>query len=295
MNAVIYAMGEAWRSMWRRRGASLMAVLTASTSLFVLGLLLLAATSASRLLERWSAAAEFSVFLADGVTPSERAAIERALGASGLIAGQSFVAADEALRRFARQFPDLAAAAASLPTSPLPASYEVQLRPELARDPAVDRLAGQLRQQAGVSDVRYDRRWIERLLGFVAAARAAGLGLAAVLTLAACLTITGVVRLALHARRAEIEIMQLVGAPLAYIRGPFVLEGTLLGLMGAVVALSVLVGAYLIGRDSLVSGAAGLVAVGDVRFLPGSVALGLLAGGAVIGCMGGLLAARTAR
>ncbi len=145
--------------------------------------------------------------------------------------------ADEALRRFSRQFPDLAAAAASLPTNPLPASYEVQLRPELARDPAVDRLAAQLRQQAGVSDVRYDRRWIERLLAFVGAARAAGLVLVAVLTLAACLTITGVVRLALHARRAEIEIMQLVGAPLAYIRGPFVLEGTLLGLTGAVVAL----------------------------------------------------------
>jgi cell division transport system permease protein len=115
------------------------------------------------------------------------------------------------------------------------------------------------------------------------------------LTLAACLTITGVVRLALHARRAEIEIMQLVGAPLAYIRGPFVLEGTLLGLTGAVVALSVLVGAYLLGRESIVTGAAGLVAAGDVRFLPVSVALGLLAGGAAIGCMGGLLAARTAR
>jgi cell division transport system permease protein len=295
MNAVVYAIGEAWLSMWRRRGASVMAILTASASLFVLGLLLLAGTSASRLLERWSAAAEFSVFLADGATPTERAAIERTLSTSGLVAGQTFVSADEGLRRFTRQFPDLAAAAASLPANPLPASYEVQLRPELARDPAVDRLAKQLRQQAGVSDVRYDRRWIERLLGLVGAARAAGLALVAVLTLAACLTITGVVRLALHARRAEIEIMQLVGAPLAYIRGPFVLEGTLLGFLGAVVALGALVGAYLLGRDSLVAGAAGLVALGDVRFLPLSLALGLVAGGAVIGCAGGLLAARTAR
>ena len=202
----------------------------------MLGLLLLAGASASHLLERWSAAAEFSVFLADGATPAERAAIERTLGSSGLVSGQAFVPAEEALRRFSRQFPDLAAAAASLSANPLPASYEVQLRPELARDPAVDRLAAQLRQQAGVGDVRYDRRWIERLLAFVGAARAAGLVLVAVLTLAACLTITGVVRLALHARRAEIEIMQLVGAPLAYIRGPFVLEGTLLGLTGALVA-----------------------------------------------------------
>jgi len=295
MNAVAYAIGEAWRSMWRRRGESLMAVLTAGASLFVLGLLLLAGASAGNLLERWSAAAEFSVFLADSATPGERAAIERTLGSSGLVAGQTFVPAEEALRRFSRQFPDLAAAAASLPTSPLPPSYEVQLRPELARDLAVDRLAAQLRQQAGVSDVRYDRRWIERLLAFVGAARAAGLGLVAVLTLAACLTITGVVRLALHARRAEIEIMQLVGAPLAYIRGPFVLEGTLLGLTGALVALGLLVAVYLFGREPLLARAAGLVALADVRFLPIGMMLALVGGGAVIGCLGGLLAARTAR
>ncbi len=295
MNAVSYAISEACRSMWRRRGASLMAVLTSSASLFVLGLLLLAGASASHLLERWSAAAEFSVFLSDGASPSERAAIERTLASSGLVASQTFVPADEALRRFARQFPDLAAAAASLTTNPLPASYDVQLRPALARDPGVDRLAAQLRQQAGVSEVRYDRRWIERLLAVVGTVRAAGLALAAVLTLAACLTITGVVRLALHARRAEIEIMQLVGAPLAYIRGPFVLEGTLLGLTGATVALAGLAVVFVFGREPLVASAAGLVAVGDVRFLPIGLRVGLLGGGAAIGCLGGLLAARTAR
>ena len=142
MNTVVYAIGEAWRSMWRRRVESLMAVLTASASLFVLGLLLLGGASASHVLERWSAAAEFSVFLAEGATPAERAAIERTLGSSGLVSGQAFVPAEEALRRFSRQFPDLAAAAASLSANPLPASYEVQLRPELARDPGVDRLAG---------------------------------------------------------------------------------------------------------------------------------------------------------
>lgn len=295
MNALTYALAEAWRSMWRRRSASLMAAATAGASLFVLGLLLLVGASAGRLLERWSAAAEFSVFLADGATPSERAAIERTLSVSGVVAGQTFVPVDEALRRFSRQFPDLAAAAASLPANPLPASYEVQLRPERARDSGVEKLAVQLRQQAGVSDVRYDRRWIERLLALVDAARTGGLVLVAVLTLAACLTITAVVRLALHARRAEIEIMQLVGAPLLYIRGPFVLEGTLLGFVGAVLALAALVGLYLVGREPVVAYASGLVSMGDVRFMSPGVVLSLVAGGAAIGCVGGLLAARTAR
>lgn len=295
MTTLAYAASEALLSIWRRRGSSVMALTTAGASLFVLGLLLLIGTSAAGLLARWSAAAEFSVFLNETAQQIDRGAIERALSASGLVSEQAYVSADEALRRFSRQFPDLAAAAASLPSNPLPASYEVRLRPELARDAAVDRLAAQLRQMPGVSDVRYDRRWIERLLGVVTAIRTAGLAIAAILVLAACLTIAGVVRLALHARRAEIEIMQLVGAPLAYIRGPFVFEGTLLGLLGALVALAALVAVYLAGRGPLVAWAAGLVEIGDVRFLSPGLIAALVGGGAVIGCLGGALAARTAR
>ena len=295
MTALVYAFGEAVRSMWRRRGASAMAIVTAGASLFVLGLLLLVGASVAGLLERWSAAAELSVYLADGASPTERAAIERAVAASGLSAGISYVPADEALRRFRQQFPDLAAAAATLPSNPLPASYDVQLRPDRARDAGVDGLAAQLRQMAGVSDVRYDRRWIDRLLTIVGALRSAGGVLAAILAVAACLTITAVVRLALHARRAEIEIMQLVGAPLAYIRGPFVVEGTLLGLAGALVAMAALGALYWVGGARLVEATSGLIAIDDVRFLAIAPILGLLAGGAVIGCLGGLLAARTAR
>jgi cell division transport system permease protein len=290
-----YALGGAARSVRRRGGASLMAMATAGTSLFVLGILLLIATAAGSLLTRWSAAAEFSIFLKDDVSQADRAAIERTLAASGLVAGQAFVSADEALRRFDQQFPDLAAAAASLPANPLPASYDVRLRAELASDPAVDRLADSVRTLAGVSDVRYDRRWIDRLMNAVGAARTAGFAVAAVLIVAACLTITSVVLLALHARRAEIEIMQLVGAPLAYIRGPFVLEGTLLGLGGALAALLALWGVYLGARGQLLAWAAGLVDLGDIGFLPPSAIVGLVAGGAMIGCLGGLLAARTAR
>ncbi|HEY8535177.1 MAG TPA: permease-like cell division protein FtsX, partial [Vicinamibacterales bacterium] len=245
MRLLGFALDEAVRSVWRRRGASLMAVLAAGASLFVLGLLLLLGTAAAGLLARWTEAAEISVFLRDDATEEARAAIERTLGASDLVAAHAYVSPDEALRRFAEQFPDLAASAAALESNPLPASYDVRLRPERARDPAVEDLVTSLRALAGVSDVQYDRRWIDRLLTAVAAIRTAGVILAVVLVVAACLTITSVVRLALQARLAEIEIMQLVGAPLAYIRGPFVLEGTLLGLGGAVLALLTLWGAYL--------------------------------------------------
>ena len=77
----------------------------------------------------------------------------------------------------------------------------------------------------GVSDVRYDRHWIRAADERGRHGARLGVALAALLVGAAALTVASVVRLALVARRDEIHIMQLVGAPLAYIRGPFVVEG----------------------------------------------------------------------
>ena len=108
----------------------------------------------------------------------------------------------------------------------------------------------------GVSDVRYDRRWLDRLVRVVTAARTAGLILAGLLIVASCITVMSVVRLTLFARRQEIEIMQLVGAPLSYIRGPFVLEGTILGTIGALIATFALWGVFAAWKGQLLVSAA---------------------------------------
>jgi cell division transport system permease protein len=295
VRALSYFLEEAALSLWRRRGASLLAAGTSTVSLLVLGLFLLAGNNASRIIERWSAAAELSVYLTDTATDEHRKAIERALAASGLVSAQAYVSQAEALRRFSAQFPDLAASTRSLPSNPLPASYDVRIRPERAHDAQVEALAERVRAMDGISDVRYDRRWLDRLVRVVTAARTAGLVLAGLLVVAACVTVMSVVRLTLFARRQEIEIMQLVGAPLSYIRGPFVMEGTILGLVGAIVATAALWAAFTAWKGRLLAEAAGIVDPGSLTFLPVTVATGLILGGAAIGCVGGALAARGAR
>jgi cell division transport system permease protein len=293
VSAAQYFLQEASLSLWRRRRASVLSILTIVTAMFVLGLFLLLNVNLQRWLGRWTQAAEFSVYLADGLGAAERDAIARQIGSAPLVAAHEYVSEDEALRRFARTFPELAQAARTLGERPLPASFEVRLRPEAAASDDTEQFAARMRQAAGVADVRYDRQWLERVTSFVRAGRIAGLALAGVLVLAAALTVASVVRLAMHARQQEVEIMQLVGAPIAYIRGPFVLEGVIQGGLGASIALALLFAAYLTVRGSTsVLGAAGTL---DAVFLPWPWALALIAGGMGVGCLGGTVAARSAR
>jgi cell division transport system permease protein len=104
-----------------------------------------------------------------------------------------------------------------------------------------------------------------------------------------------VVRLSLHARRDEIDIMQLVGAPIWFIRGPFVAEGLLLGGMGAIVALGVLGAGFWMFRDWLGREAAGVLAGAALTSLTVSDWLLLTGAGLAVGAAAGFVAARAAR
>lgn len=294
ISALRYFVNEALLSLWRGRRASSLAILTIAIGLFVLGVFLVLTLNLQRLVERWSSAAEFSIYLQDAASPAEREAVTRAIRAHNGVAGVDFVSKPEALNRFTRDFPDLAAAARTSPSNPFPASLEVKLRSAAVDAAGLERLARTLARMPGVTDVRYDRRWLERLAATATAVRWTGLALSAVLILAAAFTITNVVRLALFARRGEIEIMELVGAPLSFIRGPFICEGILQGAAGGVAALIVLRIAFSASRGSLDT-LAQLAGADAAAFLPVSTIALLLAGGAAVGCVGSLMAIRRFR
>jgi cell division transport system permease protein len=295
MRALRYAFDEASASLWRGRQSGLLSTGTIAVALIVLGGFLLATSNLQRLGDEWSRAAEMSVYLHDQATPADRAVLEGLLKPGGVVASVEFVSKAEALERFKRTFPDLASTVSMLDENPMPASYEVRLQPKNEATAAVDDLASTLRAASGVTDVRYDRQWLDRLLSVVAMVRLAGVVLGAVLILAAALTVATVVRLALHAREDEIEIMRLVGAPQVYIRGPFVMEGVLQGGIGAAIALGVMAAVFLAVRGRYLVPLAEAVNFSSVRFLSPGFCVLLLGGGMVVGCLGGLLASRQTR
>jgi len=289
MRAWRYAFDEAMASLWRGRRSGALSTATIAVALFVLGSFLITTSNLERLGREWSNSAQLSVYLTDAVSAGERGAIERTLTPGNVVASVQYVSKADALARFKKTFSDLTSTIDGLGENPLPASFEVQLTG--GANAGVDLLVAELRQLPGVADVRYDREWLARLVSAIDVIRLIGGVLGGMLTLAAALTVANVVRLGLYARRDELDIMELVGAPQAFVRGPFVMEGTLQGGLGAVAALLALGVVFLALRSRYLVPLASAINLSAVEFLSVELCLVLVLGGMVVGCIGGLVAA----
>ena len=296
MRALKYFLNEAAESLLRSWRSAVLAILTIAAGLFVLGFFLVVNTNLQRVVGRWSESAEMSVYLKDDATREQVQALEALIEQSGLSDQRQYLSKADALTRFREDFPDLAGATERLERNPLPASVEIRLGARARTAATVSRRARRaLGSEPGVADVRYDRRWLSRLGSAVRFVRTIGLVIVALLAVAAAMTVANVVRLAAYARRDEIEIMQLVGAPFAFIRGPFVAEGILQGGLGALVAIVLLWAIFLAGRAWYGQLALEGLGLTTLTFLPFGVLLTLVAGGMLLGCVGGLIVARTVR
>ena len=296
LRAIRYSLNEAAASLWRARRSAALAMLTIAAGLFVLGFFLVVNSNLQRVMARWSEAAELSVYLKEDITREQLDALQAQIDGSNLASGRQYVSKADAAGRFRQDFPDLSRTADQLGGNPFPASLDVRLKPESRETgEAVDALAASLSTAPGVADLRYDRKLLARLGAVIRGVRGVGLLIVTLLAIAAALTVANVVRLAAHARRDEIEIMQLVGAPLAYVRGPFVAEGVLQGGGGALFALLALWILFLVGRARFGQVASEALGLASLSFLPFQFWILLVVGGMLLGCIGGLIVARSVR
>ena len=293
MRALSYAFREALVSMRRGGRSAVASIGTIAIAFLTLGAFLLISFNLQRVAEQWAQAAEMSVYLDESLDEAARSALTSELQQQPAVAAVEFVSKESALERFRQDFPELADIASG--DNPFPSSLEVRLRTETGAGDAAAALAASLADRPGVADVRYDRQWLARLLAAVASIRVGGLIVAAVLVLGAAFTVAAVVRLSLESRHAEVDIMQLVGAPSAFVRGPFVAEGTLLGGLGALVAVLALWALYSTLRTRAEEAITGIVRVATFAFLPASDVLLLLSAGLLVGAAAGVIASRMAR
>jgi cell division transport system permease protein len=179
-----------------------------------------------------------SIFLADGVTEEQRAAIESQLDASSEVKGYIYETKEQAYERFQQQFSQQPELVQNTPADALPESFRVELvNPE--RYPVI---AEQFPNgQNGVDQVRDEGDFLDRLFSLLNGARNATIAVAVVQALAALLLIANTIQLAAFNRRNETNIMRLVGASRWYTQLPFILEAAVAGLIGATLAIGGLV------------------------------------------------------
>jgi cell division transport system permease protein len=250
---------EALLSFRRAPLLSALSVTTIAFSLFTVGLFGLVAVNLRQALRGLEERVEIVAFTLRG-TPAETIAIAtQDIAAFPEVQDVSFVSEEEALQRARTELVEFRDAYRDLQVNPLPASIEVRLKDGYRDAATVERVAQRLRGFGFIDDVRYGREWIQKLDYLRNLTGVVGLVIGLAFAAVAVVIIGVTIRLTILQRAREISIMRLVGATNWFIRGPFLLEGALKGLLGGLLSLVLCYAGYLLFRDKSGGTLSGLV------------------------------------
>jgi cell division transport system permease protein len=274
---VVFSLKRAWEGFWRNALMSL-----AATATMVLMLLLLAGfwilqTGLQAGIEYTESKVEVVADIRDTATDKDVTDITSRLLEQPEVKDVHFVSRDEALGRYRARLAEQGETDLTryLDANPLHASLEVKLV-----DPKVfGNVVEQLRAEPAVEKVKEQQKTVDSLLTITNVLRTAGTVILVVIAFIVLFIIVNTIRLAVVARAEEIEIMRLVGASDAFIRWPFVFEGAMVGLLGALLTLGVL----FVAADPIGNFMIGFFTVLPLRFGTLTRDLIVLVGGAGLG------------
>lgn len=288
-------LSETLRDLRRAGRVAVSAVVLIGVSLVALGGFWLLSWNLGRAVAEFRERVRIVLYLKQEPSPAEVPALLQRVQDLGNVASVAYVGKTDALQSLRRALGKDASIVEQLPSNPLPASIEVTPMPEAATPEGTRALIVLLGALPEVEEIAGGLEWVERLAHWRRLLDLIGLGVSALLGIAAILTVTTATTVVLHARRQETEIMRLVGAAGILVRLPSLLQGMVQGLLGALLALLALKATHHLVSphlDPLLSVTIGLPAL---AFLPLS-SLGLLIlAGTVLGGLGGWLGRAPAR
>jgi cell division transport system permease protein len=236
---LVYLARAALRGLRASPVTSTVATATLAIALLLAGTFLLVLVNMGLLLERVERELQVTAYLRDGVSVEEQRELAQQVAELDGVEEVEIVSKEEALRRF-RERAGGAALLEGIETNPLPASLEVRLASAQRSPDGLRAVARALAELPGVDDLGGGQQWVEGYARARALVRGIGVGLGAVLALATLLIVANTIRLTLHARRDELEILALVGASRAHLRVPFLIEGVIQGTCAGALALGLL-------------------------------------------------------
>lgn len=291
-------VGQHFRRNWT---TVLGAVVTIFLSLFIIGVFILASAMINNMIGSVEDEVTIQAFLSDSVTEDQIQAYANKVSGWDNVESVTIRTKEEALEQYQSQMSNRNATDAITALdgeNPLPASLVIKLDDPQQVEATADKIVADSdfaaicdSKDQPSSDVNYGRETVEKLFSVTNYIRIAAIVLVALLTFVAFVFINNTIRLAITARRREIGIMRLVGASNGFIRGPFLLEGTLEAIIGALLAIAALVGGLNALLPKLASNMAFLSFSVPTSTVMATSGL-LLAIGVVIGLFGSAIAMR---
>lgn len=283
MRRLIYLVREALINVRYNRTTTLVAVATTAFTLACFGIFVLLYLNLKGATGSLKGDIKVILYLQDGLAEPGVADLQRRLRSEREVAAVAYVSKEQALADFRQQFPSEQHLLQGLGENPLPASFVVTLAPESGSSESVRRWADRMRAVPGISHVQYSQEWIENLNALVRYLEVGALIVGTILSAATVAIIASTVRLALYARRDEIEILRLIGAGRMFIKIPYLLEGAVLGALGGALSLGMLWSGfeYVTMRVGTTGRLLGVES--GLSFFPAQMVLLMVAGGLLLG------------
>ncbi len=267
---------ETIRSFRRAPMLSALSITTIAFSLFTVGLFGLVAVNMREALRGISTRVQIEAFLLRGTPPETITLASQDIAAFPEVEAVAYVDEDQALQRAQQELVEFKDAYRDLQVNPLPASLQVTLKEQYRDAASAATVARRIEGFSFVDDVRFGQEWIERLDRLRNLAGFVGLVIGLAFAAVAVVIIGVTIRMTVLQRAREISIMRLVGATDAFIRGPFLLDGALKGLLGGLLAVLLSRAAFELFRRNSTTGLHTLL-----FFEPKHLALGILFGVAI--------------
>ncbi|AEM79328.1 permease-like cell division protein FtsX [Thermoanaerobacter wiegelii] len=236
-----YFLKEGFSNLARNRLMTIASITSVMAAMLILGLFLVIILNVNSLTNQVESQLELKAFLKDNISEQEVSQIGNEIKTIPGVTSVVFESKEEALQKFKQQLGDKSYLAEGLEKdNPLPQSYIVKVKDAgLMKD-----ISNEIKQINGVDKVSYGQDVVDKLLGIIKIIRIVGLSIILILFIISIVIISNTIKLGVFARRREINIMKYIGATDWFIRWPFLIEGVVLGLVGALLSVALLVLIY---------------------------------------------------
>ncbi len=283
---LFYAARSAIRGLWASPVTTGVALVTIAVSLVLVGAFGLLVTNMQGLLDRVGEDLRVTAYLEEGISDEDLKRLALLTQTVEGVASVETISKDDALRIFDERLGGRSGLLEGLEYNPLPASLEITLVESQRSVGGLRVVVESLDGLPGIEELSYGEEWVEGYARALSMIRGLGVGVACVLALATLLIVGNTIKLAVYARRDEIEILGLVGASRSFVRIPFLLEGFTQGTLAALMALGLLYILYRILTPSLAAGIELLMGHASPAFFSPFQMFLLVASGAFVGALG---------